>query len=623
MNVPSNDAIRDLLERATSDGPEPHPWSEVEHRAGQDDARSPARRTAVWLAAAACVLALVAGLVAVVAPDDEPDVPIDVPDTTIGSTTTTTTATTTTPTPTTLPTPTVEAGWTGGLLDEIEGGSLRPLESLSESDVVVPTGPSNWRVADTTQFDPDDVGAPDFVEWTMEVIEARPEQNFFGHVLYVTQSREPICRTTLGCQPSGESVSIDGVVWESIVVERIPDDDPEFFDETTLRARVGDRWLSVAAGAPQALTGVLLENPPIIEFLEGLRVGTPDDLEAIGKACWQCSAIGAVGVEGDPFSTGLPNASDRTNPDREPTETVEPAGPDPITDVSELGRPLAELVEGDVVVPTFIPSGLVLRDLAQFYEHGDGSSEITVNLGSAGDEFANSVRLWEMDEPPGPLGQQFLDDPNHPPVEIRGVTWGWNDFESARVANIGRFSVWLYLSGLDAAEAERFLEGLRAVPLEQFPHPITVDGADGLEVLDPADTEPSDTEGGKVVATDDEFEFTAVRVSDQVCTKLEQTTEPVTMTFAANCWSAERLDESGIVDFISLDMTDTKHLIIGVIDSTSATAVQITSPDGTATVVPTGPSNQAIDGRFFLARLDFDGNNGIDFSDFEIEDASP
>ena len=28
----------------------------------------------------------------------------------------------------------------------------------------------------------------------------------------------------------------------------------------------------VAEGAPQALTGALLDNPPIVEFLEGLRV---------------------------------------------------------------------------------------------------------------------------------------------------------------------------------------------------------------------------------------------------------------------------------------------------------------------------------------------------------------
>ena len=57
--------------------------------------------------------------------------------------------------------------------------------------------------------------------------------------------------------------------------------------------------MAIAAGAPQALTGVLLDNPPIIEFLESLRVSSPDELAAIGEACWQC---GTAGAEGDPFS---------------------------------------------------------------------------------------------------------------------------------------------------------------------------------------------------------------------------------------------------------------------------------------------------------------------------------
>jgi hypothetical protein len=125
------------------------------------------------------------------------------------------------------------------------------------------------------------------------------------------------------------------------------------------------------------------------------------------------------------------------------------------------------------------------------------------------------------------------------------------------------------------------------------------------------------------VASDDRFELTALQVGDQVCAKLEETTVPVTIFFAANCWASARFTASGIVDFYPLDLTDTNLLIIAVIDSPSATAVRISSPDGESVVVPTGPVNQAIDGRFFLARLDLDISNGMRLDGLTIEDASP
>ena len=143
-------------------------------------------------------------------------------------------------------------------------------------------------------------------------------------------------------------------------------------------------------------------------------------------------------------------------------------------------------------------------------------------------------------------------------------------------------------------------------------------------MIDPNDpNDPNDANDAEAVAGDDRFELTAARAGDQVCTKLEETTVPATMTFAGNCVEAARLDESGIVDLYSLDATDTEHLIIGVLDSPDATAVRITSPDGNTVVAPTGPANQAIDGRFFLARLDLEVGNGIRLDRFTIEDASP
>ncbi len=109
-----------------------------------------------------------------------------------------------------------------------------------------------------------------------------------------------------------------------------------------------------------------------------------------------------------------------------------------------------------------------------------------------------------------------------------------------------------------------------------------------------------------------------------MCTKLEETTVPATMTFAGNCVGRQRgwtSPESWIS--IRSMLTDTEHLIIGVLDSPDATAVRITSPDGNTVVAPTGPANQAIDGRFFLARLDLEVSNGIRLDRFTIEDASP
>jgi hypothetical protein len=296
--------------------------------------------------------------------------------------------------------------------------------------------------------------------------------------------------------------------------------------------------------------------------------------------------------------------------------SVEPQVQAPSDVDSDTGRPLTELVEGDVVIATYVPPGMALQDAARIYEYPD-SSEFSFTL-----DPTLHVRLWEWDEAVPPLGPDELDDPNHPPVEIAGITWGWNDFESARIAHIGPFAVWVSLHGLDRSEAERFIEGLRAAPFEQFPGPIVVDGADGLSVID-----VDDAGDAEIVASDDRFELSAAQVGDQVCTKLEETVVPVTATFAANCWESERLDDLGIVDLYALDGTDgsrnARYLIIGVVDSADITAARITSPSGESVVVATGPANQAIDGRFFLARLELDDSAGIRLDQFTIEDASP
>lgn len=557
------------------------------------------------LLAAAAVVVLIVGTVAIFAmvggDDDVSPVITETP------TTTAPVATTSVPEPTTADE--LELGWTGGLLDDLDTESLRPLESFGDGDVIVPTGPSGWRLADSAWTDPAEAVAPDFVEWTVEVIEPKER---FGHILHLTVSREPRCASVRGCKPSGESVTVNGVVWESIVPEDWPWDDDDRSDPTTLRARVGDRWVSLNPGAPQALTGPLHDDSSVLAFLDGLRAGSPDDVAAIGEACWQC---GTAGGEGDPFAAGSPPlASDPAS-----ATTVDPRAQTPSDIDGERGRPLTELTEGDIVIPTYIPPGLTLDHSVRFHEFARGGSDVIVALETADNQPANAVRLVSSANDSGPLSPRHLDDPNHPPVEIAGLTWGWYDFETARIANIGQFSIWVYLHGLDRLQAERFINGLRAVPGEQFPgQRVALDGDDGLSVLD-----VDGRQNAEVVASNDRFELTAVQVGDQVCTKLTETTVPVTMMWTADCWKSTRFTESGIHDLYPLDALDTTHMIIGVVDSPNATAVQITAPDGESVVVPTGPANQTIDGRFFLAQIDLDISNGIVFDRFTVEDASP
>ena len=185
------------------------------------------------------------------------------------------------------------------------------------------------------------------------------------------------------------------------------------------------------------------------------------------------------GWTGDPFAATEPSTASRTTiPDSGPTATSEP--PAPSDAGSDTGRPLTDLTTGDVVVPTYIPSGLTLKR-AKILERG-GWSEFSFLLERADPQYEYSTDFTViLSESPGtllPLGSQFLNDPDHPPVDIAGVTWGWNDFFVVRTAHIGSFEVWVSFDALDTSEAERLIEGLRALPIDQFPVPISFNGVD-------------------------------------------------------------------------------------------------------------------------------------------------
>lgn len=575
MTDPSSVEIRDRLRDALSDAPVPHPWSDVERRAtGPGGRRSPgSQRMTGWLVAAAiAAIALVAGFVLLDDADDDTVVFIDEgPDPT-----------------TTVP------GWSGGELDELDTGSLRPLESLSDGDVVIPTGPSGWRVEDSG-WTGDDPGS---AMWQVVIIEAVPVDQL-GQTLDVRMGPEVRCAVARECVPWSEPVTIGGVVWEMLAIEGIPEGSDEFFANMIVAARIGDRWVWVRAAASQLVNGPLLEYPPVIELLEGLRVGSPDVLAALGEACWECDGAGA---EGDPFAPVDPSTAPPTTAlDGAPTPRDEPLD----------GRPLTDLEAGDVVIATYLPPGLEPDGEARIHEY-PGATEFYLAFETADGARHHAVRLWEGDGPIDPAPQ---DDPNHPPVEIAGLTWEWNDFESARIAYVGAFSVWVYLDGLDRPEAERFVEGLRAVPIEQYPGPIVVDGPDGVAVI-------SDPGAAEVVATDERFEVTAVQAGAQVCTKLADTSVPPTMFAGANCEESSLLSETGIIDHYPLPETDSGVLVVGVIDAPDATAVRITSPAGDSVEVPTGPATGLIDGRFFLARVPLD-TSGSYHLDLTIEATSP
>lgn len=156
MSEHSNDEIRDLLANATSDAPEPHSWADVEHRARHNDAPPRQRRNGVWLAVAACTVALIGGLVAVVSSDDEPKVRTDDPNSTTASTVPATSAPPTSAPPTSLP---VSASDAANPL--IDMRSLLTNRADNELFAVQSDAESYWRLATLARFDGTTWGFPE------------------------------------------------------------------------------------------------------------------------------------------------------------------------------------------------------------------------------------------------------------------------------------------------------------------------------------------------------------------------------------------------------------------------------------------------------------------------------
>jgi hypothetical protein len=149
VTEPTSEQIRTALEDATVDAPAPHPWAEIERRAGSaGDPASSTLRPRIWLAAAACVVALIVGLVILPGSGDDEirqdDSPSIVPGTTTPSTTPPTTtvdaSTTVAPETTTAPSETpVPSG------SEQPPALSRPVSGQTQQSVV---GDITWTLID-------------------------------------------------------------------------------------------------------------------------------------------------------------------------------------------------------------------------------------------------------------------------------------------------------------------------------------------------------------------------------------------------------------------------------------------------------------------------------------------
>lgn len=115
-----SEQIRAALQGATVDAPAPHPWAEIERRASSaGDPASSRLRPGIWLAAVACVVALIAGLVVLPGSGDDEIRQDDRPSIVPGTTTT----------PTTPPTSTVD-----------ESATVTPESTTAPSESTVPSG---------------------------------------------------------------------------------------------------------------------------------------------------------------------------------------------------------------------------------------------------------------------------------------------------------------------------------------------------------------------------------------------------------------------------------------------------------------------------------------------------
>lgn len=253
------------------------------------------RRHWLWpaIAAAATIVVVVGGLVVLStdsppADDRAPAQTVDpTPDSSAPPATTVTTETPVRTTEAPAPAPEIAATttspnsattWNGGLLGDLEVEGLLPLASVNDGDFVVPTAPVDWRIL-SGGFGTHSAG---FSNSTITIIEALPDGTT-GPSILLDVSILGVCvdRGLSSCETSGDSTEINGVVWQS------------FTELKGARGKVGDLFIDVQVNDPE-LNGSVLDDLTVVEYLEGLRVGTGDDYwdtirTEVKQACWTCS----------------------------------------------------------------------------------------------------------------------------------------------------------------------------------------------------------------------------------------------------------------------------------------------------------------------------------------------
>lgn len=603
MTDPTRDEIRDMLDRAMSASPEPHTWADIERRAaGPNGPSSARRRTGVQFAAAACVIAVVAGLVVLIGSDDDTRIRTD--DDTIPTTslqddltpaptvpsTTTEPATTGASTTTSTTTPEDEPVWTGGSLDDIDAESFRPLSSVAEADLIVPTAPAGWRLFGVkTGWTGNDPAALEWIASNTTIMEAWPDGTT-GSRIELSLSREGsengICAqlndgSQSGCATLGSSAEINSLAWRP------------FADLEGIRASVGDLWIEVLVYNFD-LQGPLLDDPRIVTYLEGLRVGPADDseiMDEIGTACWDC---------GDP-------------------ETFEEPAPLLIGEIDDTGmRPLSTLSSGDIVIPTAPPGwalGVTPSSISiiqtpggsnhQFEVWGDATS-FSVVVAPACNQDVGICDVATTD-----FGVEL---PLVDTIEVAGNTWGHDPRNGDAVAVIGdhlviiRVNSWWVLESavplLEHPDVLELIEGLRVTPLVDVPDTIALTDQYGIPV-DRGTGVPAPKEAvASFEARETTLLLNAAIVDDKVCVTIDradtgETTEP------AGCFERADFEQNltisiAVSRFDDLDVGDDPlYLLAGYVNSPMAVDVRATYGEASVVGRSAGPNN-VVDGVFVL-----------------------
>ena len=510
-----------------------------------------------WMAAAAAVVVLLVGVGALVIwsgddpsriepADTEPQpTPTTLPETPTTVDETPTTTATSEPEPTTS-TPDAEAGWTGGLLGDIDETSLRPLDSFTDGDVIVPTAPSSWRVDESISSSPDD-------EWaersSVTITEAQPFTHFAtgqlinegGPRIHLRLTRTPECAASPGCNPSGPPVTIGGLEWQLFAVES----DPTYF---AVRASVGDLWIWVtpevvgfiADGTWEYLGGFgsLLDEPTFIEYLEGLRVGSPADLAAVGTACWNC---GATMID-------LHDGSQLVRVGEIDTDGL---------------RPLDTFSAGDVLVPT-APEAWYQQTP---YRADTENEELPVTQWRSSRDASTRSTLQIYARPACDADESSCDIPDAGvpiawpivgELEAAGVTWGYPNgnprgFEVAAVAGdylilVAEFGVASPL--LNNSDVVEYLEGLRVASLDELPDQINVVDEFGRpfdRTTGELPTSPDRQAVASAEVRDVTLVLNAQKVDGEICLALDRADTDAEI-WSMGCIDQARFDETFVID---------------------------------------------------------------------------